>query len=133
MSATRWWPARFFATRTPCAPWSRKAPRDRGTDRFGHEVFRAENSTANLESDLGREGGHSKRRILHATDLTGREIERALLIARAKGNQDIRLFEHDYAIDLITEKIRRGSPVSLHRRPRAGQGDGRRDELAAPG
>ncbi|MEE8424255.1 MAG: FAD-dependent oxidoreductase, partial [Elusimicrobiota bacterium] len=37
--------------------------------------------------DLGLEGGHSKRRILHAGDLTGREIERAMMSAcRAKKN-----------------------------------------------
>lgn len=53
--------------------------------------------------DLGREGGHSKRRIVHAADLTGREIERAL-IAQVKANPDIRIFEHDQAVDLITEQ-----------------------------
>lgn len=52
---------------------------------------------------LGREGGHSVRRIAHAADLTGREIERAL-VARVKGNHNIRVFEHDHAIDLISEK-----------------------------
>lgn len=56
-----------------------------------------------LHLHLGREGGHSARRIVHAADLTGREIERAL-VANAKGNHNIRLFEHDHAIDLITDE-----------------------------
>ena len=54
--------------------------------------------------DLGREGGHSTRRIVHAADLTGREIERAL-VAKVKANFDVHLFEHDHAIDLISERV----------------------------
>jgi L-aspartate oxidase len=53
--------------------------------------------------DLGREGGHSKRRILHAKDVTGREIERALLAAVAQ-QPNIRIFENHLAIDLITSQ-----------------------------
>jgi L-aspartate oxidase len=53
------------------------------------------------ELDLGREGGHSKRRILHAKDVTGRELERALLTA-AETRPSIRIFENHIAIDLIT-------------------------------
>jgi L-aspartate oxidase len=53
------------------------------------------------ELDLGREGGHSKRRILHAKDVTGREIERALLAAVA-AQPKIQVFENHLAIDLIT-------------------------------
>ena len=51
--------------------------------------------------DLGKEGGHSKRRILHAKDVTGREIERALLTAVAR-QPHIEIFEDNLAIDLIT-------------------------------
>ena len=53
------------------------------------------------EYDLGREGGHSARRILHVKDMTGKAIEDALL--RAVGRQpNIALFEHFFAIDVIT-------------------------------
>jgi L-aspartate oxidase len=51
--------------------------------------------------DLGREGGHSKRRVLHAGDLTGREIENALLTGAAR-EKNITLFEDRLAIDLVT-------------------------------
>ncbi len=54
------------------------------------------------ELALTREGGHSKDRIVHAYDYTGREIERALL-AKAKGNPKIEIYENHIAIDLITE------------------------------
>ncbi len=55
------------------------------------------------ELDLGREGGHSKRRILHAKDMTGREIERALLNA-ASQQPNIKIFENHLAIDLVTSQ-----------------------------
>ncbi len=60
------------------------------------------------ELDLGREGGHSKRRILHAKDMTGREIERALLAAAAR-QPNIRFLENHIAIDLITTQKLGGS------------------------
>jgi len=52
--------------------------------------------------DLGREGGHSLNRIVHAKDFTGREIERALLHAVSE-SPDITVFEDHIAIDLVTE------------------------------
>ena len=53
------------------------------------------------EPDLGKEGGHSKRRILHAQDRTGFEVEKTLLAAVAR-HPNITLLEHHMAIDLIT-------------------------------
>ncbi len=58
--------------------------------------------------DLTREGGHSRRRVLHAKDATGAEIERALLKAVAAETK-IQVFENHFAVDLITtQKI--GAP-----------------------
>ncbi len=55
------------------------------------------------EYDLGREGGHSHRRVLHAQDLTGREIMRALGEA-ARECPNIQFLEDHVAIDLLIEK-----------------------------
>ncbi|HWB01724.1 MAG TPA: L-aspartate oxidase [Verrucomicrobiales bacterium] len=51
--------------------------------------------------DLGREGGHTRRRILHHGDTTGREIEDRML-ERARETLSITFFEQHFAIDLVT-------------------------------
>ena len=50
---------------------------------------------------LTREGGHSRRRIIHAADATGQAVQETLA-ARVKGHPNITLLEHYIAIDLIT-------------------------------
>ncbi len=50
--------------------------------------------------DLGIEGGHSKRRVVHASDMTGKEIE-SKLIKQCSSNPNIRIYEHHIAIDLL--------------------------------
>jgi len=57
--------------------------------------------------DLGREGGHSRRRIVHAQDLTGREVER-VLVKQVESQQNIKIYENFFAIDLITESKVKG-------------------------
>lgn len=54
------------------------------------------------EYDLTREGGHSAKRILHYKDITGKEIERALL-EQVKANPNIEILTHFYAIEIITQ------------------------------
>jgi L-aspartate oxidase len=54
------------------------------------------------EFDLAKEGGHSEHRILHHKDITGYEIERALL-AQIKADPNIEVLDHYYAVDLITQ------------------------------
>lgn len=51
--------------------------------------------------DLGKEGGHSKRRIVHAGDLTGMAIEEAL-ISTAHKHKNIKILENHIAVDLLT-------------------------------
>jgi L-aspartate oxidase len=63
---------------------------------------------------LGREGGHSRRRIVHASDFTGRVIEQAL-IARVRRHPRIELLENQLAVDLILD--------SRMRRSRSERGD----------
>ncbi len=50
---------------------------------------------------LGKEGGHSQRRILHVKDVTGKAIEEALLHGIAT-SPNIETFEHHFAVELIT-------------------------------
>ncbi len=52
--------------------------------------------------ELNREGGHSEHRILHHEDLTGAEIERAL-IESVRRHPNITVLEHHFAIDLLTQ------------------------------
>jgi len=67
---------------------------------FGLEFDEREVS-GHRELDLGKEGGHSKRRVLHVQDVTGKEIEGTLL--RELGRQShVELFENHMAVDLIT-------------------------------
>lgn len=56
----------------------------------------------NKTFDLGREGGHTENRVIHYKDVTGAEIERALLQA-ASSLPNVEILNHHYVIDLITE------------------------------
>ena len=70
---------------------------------YGLHFSRRQNGTGVEEYDLGREGGHSKRRILHVGDLTGREVERVLL-EQARAEPKIEIFEQSLAVDLISRR-----------------------------
>ena len=54
------------------------------------------------EYHLGREGGHSAPRVVHAADLTGREVERALLAAIFSMKDRIHMYRDHLVLDLIT-------------------------------
>jgi L-aspartate oxidase len=54
------------------------------------------------ELHLGREGGHSADRIVHAADTSGYEVEHTL-VDRVADHPNVDVFEHHFAVDLITE------------------------------
>ena len=62
--------------------------------------------------ELGLEGGHSARRVLHAGDFTGSEIANTLL-RKAKALPNVQFFEFHAAVDLITtEKLASSTPIT---------------------
>jgi L-aspartate oxidase len=66
--------------------------------RFDRRQFKGE---ATPRLDLHLEGAHRARRIAHVRDMTGREVERALLAA-LQNNPRVRIFEEHTAVDIIT-------------------------------
>jgi len=81
--------------------------------------FNVKESTAGKEElgslDLCREGGHSQNRIVHAQDMTGRELQR-VLTEKVRENSAITILEEHVAIDLITRstRIKRGMVTTSH-------------------
>ena len=65
--------------------------------------------------DLGREGGHTRNRIVHAHDMTGQAVER-VLIATAEADPNITIFENHLVMDLIIEhhSLKAGTATLQH-------------------
>ncbi len=81
---------------------------------WGAEFTTADDDSGGTELALGREGGHSERRIVHAADMTGREIESSLLEAVDR-HPNVEVLEDHIALDLITTgKGARRSCVGVH-------------------
>ncbi|MFO8113510.1 MAG: L-aspartate oxidase [Desulfosalsimonadaceae bacterium] len=72
-------------------------------------------SDGDSELSLGREGGHSHNRIVHAKDLTGQAVEESL-VKRVLQNENIHVYEDHIAIDLITRstRLKRGLIITTH-------------------
>lgn len=75
-----------------------------GPDRVNELIAWGANFDKEKDGDLsrGKEGGHSEFRVIHHKDVTGREIERALLEA-IRDKKNIELITHCFVVDLITQ------------------------------
>ncbi|MEY6432505.1 L-aspartate oxidase [Thioalkalicoccus limnaeus] len=80
---------------------------ERGPDRIrwlleqGVQFTRNEDTDSAGEFHLTREGGHSHRRVIHAADATGLEVEQTL-VSRVRERSNVTVFENHLAVDLIT-------------------------------
>jgi L-aspartate oxidase len=68
---------------------------------LGVDFTRDKNGSLELPYHLTREGGHSARRIIHASDLTGQEVLRALIEVVTR-NPNIQVYDGMFAVDLLT-------------------------------
>jgi L-aspartate oxidase len=68
---------------------------------WGVHFDQKEATDGHLEFDLTREGGHTRRRVLHHRDATGKELTDKLL-ATVRADSRITMLEHHYAVDIIT-------------------------------
>jgi L-aspartate oxidase len=82
---------------------------------FNLRSRKEDGSAGPSDFDLGREGGHSRNRIVHAHDMTGQEVERVLL-DRVRSHPHVTLYENHMAVDLITQstRLRRGHVTTTH-------------------
>ncbi|MDH5737431.1 MAG: L-aspartate oxidase, partial [Gammaproteobacteria bacterium] len=80
----------------------RSAPTIRWLVDMGVKFDTADEEGSGAQFHLTREGGHSHRRVIHAADATGKEIETTLVDA-VKSMTNVSLYENHVAVDLITE------------------------------
>jgi L-aspartate oxidase len=69
---------------------------------LGIKFSTLEQNPGELKFELGQEGGHRRRRIVHARDATGAEIERGLLQA-VRSHPDVTIWEEHFTVDLIID------------------------------
>jgi L-aspartate oxidase len=82
---------------------------------MGVKFSRSEGSghtSSGTEYDLGREGGHSENRVIHADDMTGQAMAQ-VLVNHVRNHKNIHLDEHHIALDLITYSTRMRSGVII--------------------
>jgi L-aspartate oxidase len=82
---------------------------------WGTSFSKSRKSKAAFHLDLGREGGHSVNRIVHAHDFTGRAVEESLL-RQLRSHPNVTLYENHYAVELISNHHIKGSctPNTCH-------------------